>query len=1660
MPSRFSNRSTAYVGLAVLLSMQLAAPASGQQLTLPSDLTGGVLTQPTQTGANGSGAVLTQGTMSPLGPDATMVDAGPMSAMSSGQYYNPTLGSHIRARFNTRSYGQQQDTLDLGTMKLMELDGGMAFIDGQVTMNDDSGVGYNLGVGYRWMTLPLFPWSPDDEKIMGISLWSDGQTVGKENFFSQVGVSLEFLGDHLDFRANGYAPVGSRSKTRDFLESGELTFTDHFVAPELIGVEDTALTVGEAELAGRLGDLDAWAFAGVYGFAGGGYDAVGGKLGLRGYATPDLLLSVAVANDDQFDTNALFSATWFIGRTRAENCPTGVLRDRMREPVIRNDYIATEQSVAFAAGDPILGTDGELIRFTHVDSSAAAGGDGSFENPLNDLGDIELNSEEDDFVYAHGGSDFNGQTATLLDGQTFYGEGNDNPLEINDIDGELLVLPETSAGALSGPVATIDGDTGAGVILADNNVIENLEFDGGTNAIVNGTDGSLNPTLRDLTISGTTGDAISLTTIVRADTEDFDDDDDLSETLSVLGAVTIDEIAFNNVGGADIAIDGEKDLVETADNQLGETITISNVTSTNNQSTASISITETTADSISGGSTIITNYDYSDGMGGLLITDTDGSVSVTSSSFTGGTGPAVTVTGNTDTVSVGSTTTIDDITGDAVVVTANEAAVTIDADITTDSTIDGGGVVITGNEAVVDVGGNLEANNSNLVTVLNAKGDINIGSAFDVDTGDGTLVHTGTGTAISITDNGAEPDTSDTDADSVVGITINGNLDNDGGQSVVISGGNDDILFSGEIDDTGEGIAISEMLPVNTNAGAGESSSSVRFGADVTVETGANDAVVLGGGAAATANDETSTVDFQNLSITTTSGRGLVSNDGILNVDTATDPTSTITTGSGQAIEITGGSSTDGVNFASVDTTNPDTAVTVTDFAGTVAINGGTLATQQLAVDVRDATVLLDGVDINSANDQAIQASFTDDVARTLSVNEMNANGGDFDYETSGTAATTVNITELSNGGSIAFDSGSTVDDTLSITDAAFVDGFAYTASNSGGLNVTMVDGGESLTGGSVSFVTEGSGGSSLNVTDLVSTGSFNYSTSDSSTLDVDMTTVTSTGAGVVGFTSASSGDSTLDITDSGTVANPLGPFSYVVSGAGDLAVSMTDIEGTGNTNMTVTGAGDGSLTMDGVTTDGEFDFSTSDAGNVTINMTDVTGVGDTTLATTAEGDASLTATNLNTGGAIDASGSAASTGDLSVSTTNSGNTTAFTAITVNQQGTGAAIATFNNTSSDSGIDFDSASDTTSALSVSGGDYGGGAIAFDETGDGDATVSLTNVENAAGVTVNEAGEGDASLTMSGESYAGAIALNEAGNGNATASLTNVTSTGGFTMNEAGDGDSTLTMNGTTFAGDILFDELGSGAATASLTNVTTTGLLDFDTAGAGNGSLSVSGGSYGGAITADAANGTTGSFTASVTNGTAFTAGPQIVFNAQNTGAVTYEVNALAAGFSTGANVDAIDLTLGANVTTADVTIASNTDVQTLDGSVVDLTIGGGVVNFLMSGNTFANTSASQTALITHNGTLLNATITGNAMTNSGAGDALELVNPSGSTTNLVVNTNGPAGSTYDFENLSVDANAFRVRGDSAASVDTANDGTVNFTGVFDFDNSLVVPTP
>ncbi len=153
--------------------------------------------------------------------DSDAFDAGPpVVDMGGGTFFSQELGTLLRLRYNTESYGQdRRGNLDIGTMQVANFQDAIAFFDGQATLSDVNGLGYNLGVGFRWLGWTPFMLEP--ERITGFNFFADGTSTESGNFFPQVGVGFESLGDMWDLRVNGYIPVGQESQIGAFSPTGD-----------------------------------------------------------------------------------------------------------------------------------------------------------------------------------------------------------------------------------------------------------------------------------------------------------------------------------------------------------------------------------------------------------------------------------------------------------------------------------------------------------------------------------------------------------------------------------------------------------------------------------------------------------------------------------------------------------------------------------------------------------------------------------------------------------------------------------------------------------------------------------------------------------------------------------------------------------------------------------------------------------------------------------------------------------------------------------------------------------------------------------------------------------------------------------------------------------------------------------------------------------------------------------------------------------------------------------------------------------------------------------------------------------------------------------------------------------------------------------------------
>ena len=556
----------------------------------------------------------------------SVADNLPFETSASGRVYNGT--TPLRLWHQTRGYGMEASQTAFGGRLAVDLVDAVGFMDGQFRVSNESQFGLDIGGGFRWMGPSLLT---GDTRVYGVTGWYDGQETNLNNYFNQLGVSFESLGEQIDFRMNANIPLENEKSGDIVIDTGDVTYFQNFLTVGTLIPTDVALRIVDFEVAPRIFDLNAWVYAGGYQMDGNDVSDMGAKGGVRGYVTNDLAVDVGIQDDDTFGTNTVFQIIWTPGRTGAG--PTSwihTLADRMREQVYRNTYVATTQ-VERTGGENLTDVDGDDIRVVHVDFTSTAPGDGTFENPYASLDSIDGGSQQGDIILVHaqdGANVYNGQSVRLIDEQRFLGEGDGIKHEVVTQQMGTVELPESKPGAYdwtrptiqNAPTVaiTLDGETLESENFAGMEV-SNFVITGGANAIISDTNGVAAVNINNLDISDTTGGAIELAAM----TQTLE-----NGTIRSRFAVTIDEIAFDDVGTVNADDDIQLDA-GTSETTISHSTAISNITSIDGQGVG-INLIENQR------AVTINNFNWdggTTGFGALQITDagTQGGVTLSNS---------------------------------------------------------------------------------------------------------------------------------------------------------------------------------------------------------------------------------------------------------------------------------------------------------------------------------------------------------------------------------------------------------------------------------------------------------------------------------------------------------------------------------------------------------------------------------------------------------------------------------------------------------------------------------------------------------------------------------------------------------------------------------------------------------------------------------------------------------------------------------------------------------------------------------------------------------------------------------------------------------------------------------------------------------------------
>ncbi len=1155
--------------------------------------------------------------------------APPVAESGNVNFFSQDLGTLLRLRYNTESYGQDgQGNFDIGSMQVITMEDTAAILDGQVTMNDVDGVGFNVGVGYRWMNFPFY--SASTGRVDGVAVWADGTHTAGGNFFPQIGASYESLGESWDLRGNMYIPVGRQDKVGNFKPTGQVGFEGNSIAELTKAIKDTSFTVGELEFARRLGaGRDAWAFAGPYFLTNDTENSAGYRVGVRGYAFPDLLVQLAVSDDDIFKTYATFQVQWFVGRTRNNFQPTCGVPDRMREPFMRNDYVALRKSTV-TDGTALTNTDGTALRVVHVDSKAAAGGNGTFEHPYNALDQADgTGSKKGDIIFAHSTSTFT-TGIVLQDNQRLLGEGNNQKFTVATKENGTVTIPESSPGARALARPMINGVTGDAITLADSNEVANFDIDGQSitaRAIVAPASGAGNPNLNHLAISNTTGNAIDLKPNTITDPND-------SARQIVHGNVTIDTVTLNGIGGRGINIDSSTTTDVTLPTvTLQEALALSNITS-NNGTGVGINIENT--HSGTGHTTTLSKYIYDGGTtsaGGIRLANFDGTFTASDSMLTNGatTGAGVDLEGDTDgNITFQSTVALTSLDGIAFKIDGNDGgtdkfngSVTVASAITNDTgrsvSVENlaSGATVAFNGKITDTGDGIFANSNsggNVTFVGNL--DMNI----DTPGATAVLLTNNTGANIDFAGDVKIAATGDangfiaTGGGSITAPSTVNSISTATGQGVVITGmtiATGDVRF-GDVNRTVAGAATSAIdLENNTGAGAIVIGNTTDTAGDAgTIQGGTADAVVI---------KDSTNVSVTGLVINNTSNVSGVRVEKTTTGAQTTNLSDLNITGGDIGIETNGGGAGIGALTMTVNDTNITsptskgmtfnnldvgtvTATNVTLDGGNIAGTTGVLITDSAANITFDSTSKIRKF---AANDfEATGAVGTVSFAGAIE-NDSTINAGD-------TSGNSVNIHGLS-AGTVTFTSASTIKDANQ--------GIVVTGNSGGTVNV---NGTNTLNNQGISVTNNTGGTTNFSGTNTLSTGANDAVTitnnPGASTSIGNLTITTTSGQGFVatggGSLTVSGFSNKITRSAGGTTGNALDIEGMTVG-----AVDFESVNATGgangvrlvnNTTGTITVGDTGNAVGQGGTITGTADAGVHAANsNLVLNGVTVTNAGD-----------------------------------------------------------------------------------------------------------------------------------------------------------------------------------------------------------------------------------------------------------------------------------------------------------------------------------------------------------------------------------------------------------------------------------------------------------------
>lgn len=403
------------------------------------------------------------------------------------------------------------------------------YADFRLMRDDGDNTEMNAGLGYRRMLS-----APGAGPVIaGAHVWADRRRSETDHTYYQAAAGVEVLAEDWDVRANGYLPLSDENR----IVTPNTGRTNPYMAGSGIFYDTSGIAVEEPqpgldlEVGVRLPVFEqsidsVRVYGGGYHFAGDRTDDVTGwRTRLVADISPTVAVGARFQRDDERGSQAFAEATIRFPFSAKKSFRDHGLRARMDESPERDvDIVTGSKIVDTGQRKPVLAAaTGAQQRVLHVDNTAAAGGNGSAEQPFNTLKAAEAALQDHDVVYVHAGNGtttgqdqgivINKQGVSLIGSGTnfVYDSGRFSAQGASPGQG-TLIAQKTTAPVIKNTEPTVDNFTGIGVyVTADKVHVAGLDFDvtsTGHNIFADNVNGAAwdSFTVSDITTRSLTGD--------------------------------------------------------------------------------------------------------------------------------------------------------------------------------------------------------------------------------------------------------------------------------------------------------------------------------------------------------------------------------------------------------------------------------------------------------------------------------------------------------------------------------------------------------------------------------------------------------------------------------------------------------------------------------------------------------------------------------------------------------------------------------------------------------------------------------------------------------------------------------------------------------------------------------------------------------------------------------------------------------------------------------------------------------------------------------------------------------------------------------------------------------------------------------------------------